>query len=53
MSLGGNKVLFDFFAHYDLNEEPPAQRYKTKASDIYRQKVSLQLLMIELAQKNG
>ena len=39
MSLGGNKTLQEFFAQYDLNEEPAAQRYKTKASDVYRQKV--------------
>ena len=40
MSLGGNKNLFDWFAHYDLNEEGQnLDKYKTKSADLYRQRV--------------
>lgn len=41
MSMGGNKNLFDFFDHYDLNEEGVQTKYNTKAADFYRQMVSL------------
>ncbi len=40
MTLGGNKRLFDFFAKFDLLDESVEYRYKTKAADYYRQKVS-------------
>jgi hypothetical protein len=40
MSSGGNKNLYEFFKQYDLNEESVEIRYKTKAADYYRSKVS-------------
>lgn len=40
MTLGGNKNLYEFFRGFDLNDESVETRYKTKAADFYRQKVS-------------
>ena len=36
MALGGNKKLKEFFGKYGINEEPLANKYKTKASMHYR-----------------
>ena len=41
MSVGGNKSLYDYFQHYDLNEEGVQTRYKTRAAEFYRKKVRL------------
>lgn len=39
MNIGGNKNLTDFFQHYDLADEALQTKYKTKASEYYRNKV--------------
>jgi hypothetical protein len=39
MTLGGNKNLYEFFLLYNLCEESMYLRYKTYASEYYRQKV--------------
>lgn len=39
MGLGGNKIYFDFFQQYDLNEEQVQMKYKSKAAEYYRLKV--------------
>ena len=36
MSLGGNLRLKKHFSEYDLLEEAPSMRYKTRAADYYR-----------------
>jgi len=41
MQLGGNANLSEFFQHYDLNEESVQMRYRTKAAEFYRARVSL------------
>ena len=46
MTLGGNKNMNEFFADYDLMGESLHQKYKTKAADYYRQKVSSNILMM-------
>lgn len=33
---GGNKAAFDFFEHYDLQNEPVQKRYNTVAAQFYR-----------------
>jgi hypothetical protein len=40
MSIGGNKSLLSFFKNFDLNEDPLQTKYKTKAAEFYRKKVS-------------
>ena len=41
ISLGGNKAMRDYLKSYDLGEESVAVKYKSKAADYYRSKVSL------------
>ena len=41
MNLGGNKNLAEFFSDYDLMSESLQTRYKTKAAEYYRLKVSI------------
>ena len=41
MTLGGNKHLYEYFQFYDLNEESLQMKYKTKAAEFHRQRVSL------------
>lgn len=44
MSLGGNKNLHEFLKKYDLAGDSVEHRYKTKAADFYRYRVSSILL---------
>ena len=40
MTLGGNKALREYLKGYDLGEESVAVKYKSKAAEYYRNKVS-------------
>lgn len=40
MNIGGNKPLHEFFQDYDLNDEAMSTKYKTKAAEYYRLKVT-------------
>jgi hypothetical protein len=48
MSLGGNKELHEFLQQYDLNDESIQTKYKTRAAEYYRQKVSCLKVLINL-----
>ena len=48
MALGGNKNLGEFFQIYDLIDESVQSRYKTRASEFYRQKVYMNDIMTYL-----
>ena len=41
MSLGGNKNMKEFMDGYDLSEESVSNKYKSKAAEHYRSKVTL------------
>jgi hypothetical protein len=49
MSLGGNKAMRDYLKGYDLGEESVAVKYKSKAAEYYRRKVSYNLLTIHFS----
>ena len=53
MSLGGNKAMRDYLKGYDLGEESVAVKYKSKAAEYYRSKVSLNLLNNLLVKVHG
>ncbi len=41
MQMGGNKKFSEFMEAYKLTSEPIAAKYKSKAADYYRKKVTL------------
>ena len=45
MKEGGNGNFKAFMETYNLNQESPAIKYKTKAAEYYRKSVSLQLIL--------